>query len=70
MKLAVSSLLLSSLIIDCRAYLTSSPRQRVVTFVRSSKDAAFSAFAETLDEEPVKIAEKSWQAKLEDLLDP
>jgi hypothetical protein len=71
MKLSLSSFLLSALIIDCRAFLTSSARgSRVSTVVGSANDAAFSAFADSLEEEPEKTVEKSWLAKLEDLLNP
>ena len=77
MKLTLSTILISTLILDGQAYLSSSSRQnrsRRTTFVRSSasNDAAFSAFADSLDEEPEDntAAEKPWQAKLEDLLDP
>jgi len=37
--------------------------------LRSSNDAAFSAFADSLEEEPETAEEQPWQAKLEDLLD-
>ena len=78
MKLTLSTNLISTLILDGQAYLSSSSsrqsRSRRTTFVRSSasNDAAFSAFADSLDEEPEDntAAEKPWQAKLEDLLDP
>ena len=78
MKLTLSTILISTLILDGQAYLSSSSsrqnRSRRTTFVRSSasNDAAFSAFADSLDEEPEDntAAEKPWQAKLEDLLDP
>jgi hypothetical protein len=71
MKLSLSSFLLSALIIDCRAFLSPSARgSRVSTVFEASNDAAFSAFADSLEEEPEKTVEKSWQAKVEDLLDP
>ena len=75
MKLTLSTVLISTLILDGQAYLSSNRQNysRRTTFVRSSasNDAAFSAFADSLDEEPEDAtAEKPWQAKLEDLLDP
>jgi hypothetical protein len=47
-------------------------QQRTPTFLKSSSttDSAFSAFADSLEEEPEESPEKPWQAKLEDLLDP
>ena len=41
-----------------------------MSLLRSSNDAAFSAFADSLEEEPKSSEEQPWQAKLEDLLDP
>jgi hypothetical protein len=75
MYLALATLLLSTRIIGCQAYLPSSQYggRRLSTFVRSSStsnDAAFSAFADSLDQEPEEHDEKPWQAKVEDLLDP
>ena len=73
MKVTFSLFLLSTTILDCRAYLSSYRQiERLPTFVRSSasNDAAFSAFADSLGEEPEEPAERPWQAKLEELLDP
>lgn len=71
MKLSPTAVLAIALIVDCQAFITSCRRgNRISTFVGSSNDAAFSAFADTLEEEPEESIEKSWQAKLEDLLDP
>ncbi len=76
-----------SLSAGCQAYLPSlshrssgATKTFTVPILHSSttrNDAAFSAFADSLEEEldttPLKKSptkEKSWQAKLEDLLDP
>jgi hypothetical protein len=73
MKLTLSTCLLA--LPSGQAYLTApaaSLQRRPSTFLKST-DAAFSAFADSLENEPepeVEKLEKKWQAKLEDLLDP
>jgi hypothetical protein len=74
MKFSLSTCLL--VLPSCQAYLTapaaSLQRRSSPTFLKST-DAAFSAFADSLENEPepeVEKLEKKWQAKLEDLLDP
>eukprot|EP00980_Cylindrotheca_fusiformis_P008085 scaffold1722_cov120-Cylindrotheca_fusiformis.AAC.15 len=72
MKLSYAAFLWFAVVGECQAFLTSSStrERRIATTVGSSHDAAFSAFADSLEEEPEKEVEKSWQAKLEDLLAP
>lgn len=86
MQLALSTLLLAHLIGQGNAYIPLTPfRQHSISSSRflssQTSDAAFSAFAESLEEdaEAESSAEDSrsgaaspvtWQAKLEDLLDP
>ena len=70
MKVFVSALIVA--LPSAQAYVTSGPRVSVPTFLSSSAsaDADFSAFADSLEEEPEEVPEKPWQSKLEDLLDP
>jgi len=87
MKLSKTAILLS-ITAGCHGYILSlsnrgstaiRPQQSfAVSALRSSTtgdDAAFSAFADSLEEEPEKLSktstkEKPWQSKLEDLLNP
>jgi hypothetical protein len=85
MKLSNCAILLS-VSAGCHGYLPSlSHRLSVATNTRSvlavqssttGNDAAFSAFADSLEDEPEAPSRKSatkekpWQSKLEDLLDP
>jgi hypothetical protein len=57
---------------SCQGFSSVSRQQRTPTFLKSSSttDSAFSAFADSLEEEPEESPQKPWQAKLEDLLDP
>ena len=80
MKLSGAAVFLA--IAGCHAYLPprvhragSSLNARALRSTTTSNDAAFSAFADSLEEEPkttskTSVKEKSWQSKLEDLLDP
>ena len=64
----------------CSGYLPSSwcvqrtnlhiPARTLLWSAKTSTDDAFAAFADSLEEEPPKVIEKPWQAKLEDLLNP
>ena len=67
-------LLSMSLIIQGQGFSSTSTgiqsRSCEASFLSSSNDAAFSAFADSLEEEPEAVKEQPWQAKLEDLLDP
>mmetsp|Transcript_17995 Transcript_17995/g.44454 ORF Transcript_17995/g.44454 Transcript_17995/m.44454 type:complete len:440 (-) Transcript_17995:2151-3470(-) len=69
---SLCSLLSISLIIQGHGFSSSSTGiwNRETSILRSFNDAAFSAFADSLEEEPEIIEEQPWQAKLEDLLDP
>ena len=72
MARSICSLLSLSLIIQSQGFLSCSTTRlnREKSVLQSSNDAAFSALAESLEEEPENIEEQPWQAKLEDLLDP
>ncbi|CAJ1955183.1 unnamed protein product [Cylindrotheca closterium] len=72
---SLSFLLSISLIIQGQGFSSSSTgiiqkNREAESFLRSSNDAAFSAFADSLEEEPESNKEQPWQEKLEDLLDP
>jgi len=78
MKLSRAAIILS-LAAGCQAYVCPSIAQRSSSFRPSAlqsstatNDAAFSAFADSLEEEPEEVVtkEKPWQAKLDDLLNP
>jgi len=74
MTRSLRSLLSAALIIHrCQGFSatpTGRRRAATTTILASSNDAAFSAFADSLQEEPETVEEQPWQAKLEDLIDP
>ena len=75
LSLPASLLLAAALLPNGQAYFLSSPSrsvQRTPTFLGSttSTETDFSAFADSLEEEPEEDPETPWQAKLETLLDP
>lgn len=74
MKVAQAAIV-AFILAECQAYVVPQRSQRTSPFLvlrssTASNDAAFSAFAETLEEQPDAPKEKSWQAKLDDFLNP
>jgi hypothetical protein len=73
MKLSQAAMILFALA-ECQGYLPTQRPHPTFSILRStttSNDAAFSAFADSL-EEPLEApkAPKTWQSKLEDFLNP
>lgn len=75
MKLSLSTFLITVALPTSQSYLANSPRfayRGALTCLSSStsSDADFSAFADSLEEEPESVPDQPWQAKLEELIDP
>jgi len=74
MKLSLTAFLLTATVPVSHAYLANTPPRFAIRGVAlsssASAEAKFSAFADSLEEEPEEVLETSWQAKLEDFLDP